>query len=70
MRKHKHYKKNYMWDKFVKHMRRTWINKVAVLAMLALTYWAGKWTGDATAFAFMLVFFGPVFFMNENCFNF
>lgn len=68
MRKYKHYKKNYMWRKFVKHMRRTWMNKVAVLAMLAITYIAAVWTGDATAFAFILIFFGPVFFVNEQVF--
>lgn len=66
----KYNKKNIMLGKFVKYMQRTWVNKVIVLTMLGFAYFAAKLTGDATAFAFMLVLFGPLFFVNKNCFNF
>lgn len=56
------------WQKFVEYIRRTWINKVAVLAILGITYLGTIWTGDATAFVFMLVFFGPAFFMDKRVF--
>lgn len=67
MKKHN---KNNLLGKFVEYMQRTWVNKVIVLAMLGFTYFATKLTGDATAFVFMLVFFGPLFFVDKNCFNF
>lgn len=55
--------------RFVRHIFRTYKNKLAVMAMLAIGIVAAKISGDATFLAFAIVFFGPFFFVKENCFR-
>lgn len=55
--------------KFVRHIFRTYKNKLAVMMMLVIGIVTAKISGDATFLAFAIVFFGPLFFVRENCFR-
>lgn len=64
----KHKKTNKLGRKFVLYMLETYKNKLAVMLMLAIAWFATKLSGDCTFLVFVLVFFGPVFFINKDCF--
>lgn len=55
--------------RFVRHIFRTYKNKLAVIAMLAIGFVSAKISGDATFLVFAIIFFGPLFFVRENCFR-
>ena len=59
--------KKYM-KKFVRYMLRTYKNKLASLIMFAFGIVSAKISNDATFLVFVIMLFGPVFFINENCF--
>lgn len=54
--------------RFVRHIRKTWKNKLAVLILLAIGIVSAKMTNDGTFLVFVLMAFGPIFFADENCF--
>ena len=55
--------------RFVRHIFRTYKNKLAVIMMLAIGFVAAKISGDATFLIIATVIFGPFFFVRENCFK-
>lgn len=54
------------WNSFAGYMRRTWLVKIIVVAMIALgsVAVALTGTGDITALVFLLVFCVPAFVMD------
>lgn len=54
--------------KFVRYILRTYKNKLASLLMFAIGIVSAKISNDATFLVFVVMLFGPIFFINENCF--
>lgn len=52
--------------KFARYIRRTYKNKLMVLAMLSLGTVSALITEDGTFLVFALIFFGPLFFAKQN----
>jgi hypothetical protein len=50
----------------IKHLRRTWKNKVAALVIAFAGYLSTFIDGDATAFVFLMLFAVPLFFARRN----
>ena len=50
----------------IKHLRRTWKNKVAALAITFVGYLSIGIDNDATAFVFLMLLAVPVFFAKNN----
>ena len=55
--------------RLVRHLLETYKNKLAVILMLVIGFVSAKISGDATFLAFVAIFFGPFFFVKENCFK-
>ena len=56
--------------KITNNFRRTWLNKLVAVAMVAVTALGGVWTGDAGPMVFSLMFIGiPLIFAKENIFT-
>lgn len=50
----------------IKYLRRTYKNKAVALALTGIGYLSTFIDGDATAFAFLLLFAVPLFFARRN----
>ena len=51
----------------IKHLKRTWKNKLVALALMGLGYLSIGISNDATAFVFSSMVFGvPLFFAKRN----
>ena len=61
MNKKENYKK-----KVVRHFRKTWKNKLCVLALIMLGLLTPIISGDATVLVFTLLIGIPLFFVKEN----
>lgn len=59
---------NYITKRFVKHMRRTYKNKLAAIGLLLIGIICAKLTGEAGVLYIAVALFGPLFFINVNCF--
>lgn len=55
--------------RFVRYMHRTFKNKLCALALVAVGAVPMIMDRDATAFVFMLIFGGCMFFSNEDWFD-
>ena len=55
--------------KFARYIRRTYKNKLVVLALLGLGAVGAVITDDGTFLAFVLILFGPLFFAKDNYIN-
>ena len=53
----------------IKYLKRTYKNKVVALAMAGFGYLSTFIDGDATAFAFLMIFAVPLFFARRNHIN-
>lgn len=52
--------------RFVRNIKETWMNKLAVIAMLICSSLPMFLDGDATALIFMLMFAAPLFFATKQ----
>lgn len=59
---------DYITKRFAKYMRRTYKNKLAAIGLLLIGIICAKLTGEAGALYIAVAFFGPLFFINANCF--
>lgn len=60
-------KKRSTWnERIVKHIRRTWRNKLCAIALFILGMLSILVCWDATAFVFLMFFAVPLFFAKEN----
>lgn len=64
----RHKKSNKFMKKFVNYMCKTWKNKLMVSILLAIGWITTQVAGECTFLIFVLMIFGPVFFINEDCF--
>lgn len=60
----------YIIKRFVKYMRRTYKNKLVAITLLIMGIVSAKLTQDASMFVIAVALFGPLFFINKNCFHY
>lgn len=56
-------------NRIARYFRRTWKNKLYAIILLAVTYAAARFTGEAGAFVIMLMLAVPMFFAGSNWFT-
>ena len=53
-------------NRLINHLRKTYKNKLAAMAVIGIGIWSEAVTNDATFLVFALLIFGGLFFEKEN----